>query len=279
MNFSQPEGQKIAVTITALAVILAASAGLAEGIPDQLHDMEDPSGHPIWLSESALRQAMDAEDAPAGERLESVGERLGLFKYLPLGVWALDPGEFERTPSGELICEPRWVSYHQGPTATDIAGLVELSMAILLVKAVDSEPGFLNGRAGELIKIEVLSVLKDTEPGTLDPIGLAPPAPRDGFYLWNFYARSVIEGRALCIGSRPLPRNENLVLFLRDTRLPSSPIFVLDGIGTVVSADGSFYGALLAQSVDNPSEEIARQMKGLEEIIRRGRWRPSLRRG
>ena len=272
MNFIQPEGRKIAVTITALAVILAASAGLAEGIPDQLHDMEDPSGHPIWLSESALRQAMDAEDAPAGERLESVG----LFRFLIEGQlqWSLAPGEFERTPSGELICKPRWVSYHHGPTATDIAGLVELSMAILLVRVADSEPGFLNGVAGELLKIEVLSVLKDTEPGTLDPIGLAPPAPRDGFLLWNYYARSVIDGRALCIGSRPLPRNEDLVLFLRYTRLPSltsPPFFDLDGIATVVSGDGFFYGALLDQSVGNPSEEIARQMKGLEEIIRRGK--------
>ena len=266
--------KRLAAVLCCLLAVVVAVAGSGEGIPDRIENIDGPNLPPIWLSESALRQEMDAEDGPASSRLESAGERL--FSFMPEGrlQWSLDSSEFEQAPDGILSCKSLLVSYHEGPKATDIAGLVKLSMAILLVRVVDSETGFLTGRAGELVEVEVLSVLKDTEPGTVDLGGPAPPAPLDGFYLWNWYARTVIDGRALCIGSRPLPHGEDLYLFLRSTRAASptsSPIFTLDGIGTAIDADGHSYGALLDPSTGDTSDDIARQMANLEQIISRAK--------
>ena len=256
---------QLASVLGILLLLGLAAAGSAEGIPDQLQNVENPNGPPVWLSESALKQAMDKENQPEGSRLESVRERL--LGYLVRGRldWSLDPGEFEVAPDGTLICEPnsltRRLKYYKDEVATDVAGLVKLSTAILSVRVVGSKPGFVHSRAGELIEVEVLSVLKDIEPGAMDPLGPAPPAPVDGFYLWDWYARMVIDGRAVCLGTRQVPRGD-FILFLRYTRSPSLaslPIFSLDG-AALVAADGSSHGTLLDRYNSDP-QELARQLE------------------
>lgn len=263
---------RLAAMLGGLLALGSAAVGAAEGIPDRLQNVDNPSSPPVWLSESALKQAMDAEDIPEGSRLESVRERL--FGYLERGrfEWSLDPGEFEIAPDGTLICEPnnitRRLKYYHGELATDLESLVKLSEAILAVRVVDSKPGFISKHAGELLEVEVLSVLKDVEPGTVDALGPAPPVPADGFYLWDWYARMVIDGRALCIGSQRIPRGD-FVLFLRHTRpdpLSPLPIFSLDG-AALVGADGFSYGTLFNRYRGNSPEELARQLGNLEKII------------
>ena len=260
------------VVIPLCGLLLAASASFAEGIPDRLQNVEDPSGPLAWISGAALRQAMDAADAPKGSSLQSV-DQLGYLEGGRLD-WSLDPDEFEIAPDGTLICNPppltRPLTYYQGKQARNISELVELSKAIVSVRVVGSEQGLINGRyAGELIELEVLSVLKDIGAGAVDALGPAPPAPSDGgLYVFDYYARMIIDGRALCLGTRQVPRGD-FILFLIQTR-PSLtfplPLFGLDG-SALVAADGSFYGTLLDPHRPAPQDELARQLADFEKII------------
>ena len=258
----------------AWAVILLAfaSLGAAAGIPDRLESLGNPHVPLAWISEEALKLAMDAEDQPEGSRLQSVAH---LFRHIEDGrlEWSLDRKDFEITPDGALICEPKPLSYYWGDQATDIQGLVELSKAIVSVRVVDSKPGFFaSSHAGELLEVEVLGVLKDVESGTLDAWGQMPAAPRDGFYLFDYYARMVIDGRAICLGTRQVPRGE-FFLFLLTTRpqpFTPLPLFGLDA-AALIAADGSSYGNLLDRSKANSQEEIARQLASIEQILSRQR--------
>lgn len=250
---------------------LLASTSSAEGIPDRLQNVREPSGPLSWISESALREAMEATDAPEGSRLVAVDQ----LAYLEGGRldWSLDPGEFEIAPDGSLICEPppltRPLTHYQGEQARDIRRLAEISRAIVSVRVVGSKSGVYNGRyAGELIEVEALSVLKEVEPGTVDYEGPAVPAPVGGFYLFDRYARMVIDGSAVCTGIKQVPEGE-FYLFMLYTRPGSDfplPLFGLDG-SALVAADGTFYGTLLDPVRTAPQDELARQIADLENHI------------
>ncbi|MCP3960162.1 MAG: hypothetical protein GY719_20140 [bacterium] len=246
-----------------------------------------------WLSEEALKRAMAEQNEPEGSRLQSVAH---LFRdsgdqEVELS-WSLGPNEFEIAPGGALICEPKWLSYHCGDQATDIPGLVELSRTIALVRVVDSRQGFASGSyPGELLELEVVEVLEDVKPlarelienpppvapqidcgsnrdGKIDALhyailGPAPAIP-DSFYMFDFYARMVIDGRAICLGIRQVPRGE-FVLFLTityPTLGSSESVFPLDS-AALVAADGSYYGNLLDRSAADSPEELARQLEQL----------------
>ena len=257
---------------------LGAAVGSAEGIPDRLHNVENPSGPLIWISENELKQAIDdaAEDLPEGSRLQSVRH---LFSRLEGKGLRWSTKNFEIAPGGTLICEPQDWSIYMGERATDLESLVRLSRAIVSVRVVSSKQGSGYGTGGELIEVEVLSVLKNVEPGAADTISPpvayhdtappgGPPVPVDGFYLFDWYARMVIDGRALCLGTRQVPRGE-FVLFFRDTKpdLRSPlPIFGLDG-AALVAADGSSYGNFYNRYNGDPPDELAQQLANLEQII------------
>ncbi len=264
----------------AVIFLAFASAGLAEGIPDRIQNMQDDPNVPlIWISEAELKRAMDAEDQPEGSRLRSVEH---LFGYLEGGrlLGSLGWGEFKIAQDGTLICEPKPQSvYMGGETASDIRSLVELSRAILSVRVVGSEQGAAYGTGGELIEVEVLSVLKNVEPGgpgTELPTVVyidsgphtGPPVSEDGFYLFDVYARMVIDGRAYCLGTRQVPRGE-FVLFFGDTWPEIRSALPLYGLhkAALVAVDGSFYGNLLARHLAVPQDELARQLANLEQII------------
>ena len=267
---------RLAAVLGGLLALGLAAAGSAAGIPDRLQNVENPSGPLIWISENELKRAIDdaAQDLPEGSRLQSVDHLLGHLEGGRLR-WSLDWGEYQIAADGDVICEGEdWTAY-MGEKATDLESLVKLSRAIVSVRVVDSEPGVAYGTAGELIEVEVLKVLKNPD-APVDPPAVAridsappggPPVPVDGFYLWDWYARMIIDGHALCLGTRQVPRGD-FVLFLRNTWpdiLSPLPIFGLDG-SALVAADGSFYGTLLDRFRAAPQEEIARQLANLEQI-------------
>ncbi|MCP3959879.1 MAG: hypothetical protein GY719_18700 [bacterium] len=256
-----------------LCGLLAAVSTEAE-IPDRLESVGTNRPHqPLaWLSEEALNLAMDAEDQPEGSRLQSVAHlfRLGEDDRLE---WSLDPEDFEIAPDGTLICEPKPLTHYWGEQATDIQALVELAKTIVSVRVLDSKPGFFaSSYAGELLEVEVLEVLKYTEPGNLDAWGEMPAAPPDDFYLFDRYARMVIDGRAICLGTRQVPRGEFFLFMLTTRQHPFTPLplYALD-TSALIAADGSFYGYLLDRSKADSQEELARQLAGLEQILRRQR--------
>ncbi len=184
----------------------AGSAGFAAGIPDTIQKAGDPSGPPAWISEDALRAAMDAKGQPIGSRLESVGH---LFKWWPNLIVELDQyaaaKDSKVAPAGTLIsCEPLWRSYYYGKKAKDLVELVAMSSDLTRARVLDSKAGFLNGRPGEMLEVEVQSILKETS---------KEGVPRRGFYLFAHYTRMVIEGRALCLGERQIPHGEEFLLF------------------------------------------------------------------
>lgn len=245
-----------------LLTVLLVGAGtqvLAAEIPDKLHKVEDPGGPPAWISEEALRAAMDARKMPVGSRLKSVGH---LFDHWQVLVSDLEQyarmKDFEIAPDGTLaFCESRIISYYYGERAKDLERLLELSLDVTSVRIVDSKPGFRFGQAGELLEVEVLSILKDT--GTAG-------VPRDGFYLFDRYARMVIDGKALCLGDRQVPRGEYLLFQIR-TESPENmglPTFFMDE-SVLISSDGAFYGALLDGTVD--PKELAQQLSTLDQLL------------
>ena len=232
------------------------SQGLASGIPDILHKVEDPSGPPSWISEEALRAAMDARNQPVGSRLESVGH---LFDYWQGLEQYVTSRNFEIAPDGTLaFCEPQIISYYYDEKATNLKQLLELSTDVTSVRVVDSKPGFLFGQAGELLEVEVLSILKDT--GTAG-------VPRDGFFLFDRYARMVIDGKTFCVGDRQVSRGEFL-LFQIWTELPPNagglPTFFLDN-SALISKEGTSYGALL-DTIDS-EDDLARQLATLSQLL------------
>ena len=191
-------------------------SGFASGIPSTLHKVEDNSGPPAWLSEEALRAAMDDQDRPIGSRLESVGYLFDDWQSLfsELERYA-ETKAFTIAPDGTLgFCEPQEVSYYWDERAKDLKRLVELSTAVTSVLIADSKPGFLFGRAGELLEVEVLSVLKDT--GTTG-------VSRNGFFLFDSYARMMIDGKPLCKGGSQVPRGEFLLFQTGDSLLTRTP--------------------------------------------------------
>ena len=254
--------QTIAVVflLTTLFVGVCAS-GFAAGIPDTLYKVEDPAGPPVWISEEALRDAMDSRDQPVGSRLKSVGHLFDYWQGLAseLEQYARSK-DFEISPDGNLaFCEPQSGYYYHDEQAKSLKRLVELSSAVTSVRVVNSKPGFRYGQAIEMLEVEVLSILKDSGKAGV---------PRDGFFLFDRYARMVIDGKALCLGDRQVPRGEFL-LFLTQTELPGDTglaTFFMDSAALISVVDGSFYGALLDHAVD--PKELAQQLPTLDEILR-----------
>lgn len=250
-------------TAVFLLTVLLVSAGipLAAEIPDKLLKVEDPSGPPAWISEEALRAAMDAQKMPIGSRLKSVGYLFDYWQGLSsdLKNYANEK-DFKIAPDGTLaFCEPQIISYYNGERAKDLKRLLELSTDVTSVRVIDSKPGFRFGQAGELLEVEVLSILKDTG---------RTGVPRDGFFLFDRYARMVIDGKALCLGDRQVPRGEFL-LFQIWTESPEMlgglPTFFMDN-SALVSSDGTFYGALLDEAVD--PKELAQQLSTFYQLLR-----------
>ena len=243
----------------------AGTSGFAAGVPDTLQKTEDPGGAPAWISEEALRAEMDARDQPVGSRLRSVGH---LFDYWE-GL-SLDLDEYasmktaKMAPDGTLAsCEPQIISFYHDEKATDLERLYEMSTDVTSVRVVDSKPGFRFGQAGELLEVEVLSILKDTGTAVV---------PQDGFFLFDRYARMVIDGKPLCLGDRQVPSGE-FMLFQIHTDFPADstlPTFFMDN-SALVSADGAFYGALLDVAAD--PMELAQQLSELAQL-RRSEDRP-----
>ena len=246
-----------------LWTILLTSASpsvLAAGIPNTLQKVEEPSGPPAWISEEALQAAMEAQDQPVGSRLKSVGHLLDSW---PSVAADLDQyarmKDFKIAPDGTLVsCEPWLISYYHDERAKDLKQLVKLSTAVSSVRITDSRPGFRFSQAGELLEVEVLSILKDTGKTSLS---------RDGFFLFDRYARMVIDGKALCLGDRQIPLGQYL-LFQVHTELPQS----LGGISTyfidssaLIAEDGTYYGSLLDDFVD--TKKLAQELLILDQLL------------
>lgn len=243
----------LSVTVTPLA--------FAAGIPDTLQKVEEPSGPPAWISEEALQAAMEDQDQPAGSRLKSVGH---LFDYWPNVASDLDQyasmKNFEIAPDGTLVsCEPWLGSYYHGERAQNLAELLELSTAVSSVRIVDSKPGFLFGQAGVLSEVEVLSILKDA-----GAVGI----PQEGFFLYDRYARMVIDNRALCLGDRQVPRGKFLLFQISaeySANAGGLPVYYMDG-SALLAEDGTYYGALLDYSLD--PEKLAQELPTLGQLLR-----------
>lgn len=250
---------------------LLATANSAAGIPDRIQNVEDPSGPLIWISEDELDRELD-HGKPIGSRLRSVEHLLGPLEGGSLRWTTM---KYQTAADGTLICEPRDLIVGGSGTASDIRDLVELSRAILAVRVVGSKQGVGYGTGGTLLEVEVLSVLENVEPGEPDTTlptvphhgsASGPPVPVDDFYLFDRYARMVIDSQAYCLGTRQVPRGE-FVLFFRDTWPdPRAPVPLLGLQGrALVAADGSFYGHLLDPYRAAPRDELARQMAQLEQ--------------
>ena len=154
-----------------------------------------------------------------------------------LRMYADSGNQYELSPDGSLAeCEPRSTSSYFDETAKDLRRLFELAPAIAHIRVLDSKPGFVAGGAGELLDVEVISILKD-EGG--DPI------PRRGFYLFHQYARMMIDGKPLCLGDRAIA-NGTFFLFLDSVTVGGAEleVFKLDS-AALVSADGMVYGSPL----------------------------------
>jgi hypothetical protein len=250
---------KVSVVFLLSVLFVGAGIPLAAEIPDKLLKVEGPSGPPAWISEQALRAAMDAQGMPAGSRLKSVGY---LFDYWPslssdLEDYASNKDSKIAQDGTLAFCEPQIISYYYGERARNLKRLLELSTTVTSVRVLDTKPGFKSGQAGELLEVEVLSILKDT--GTAG-------VPRDGFYLFDRYARMVIDGRALCLGDRQVPMGEFLLFQIR-TDLPDIvglPTYFLDD-SALISSDGAFYGSLLDHSVD--PKKLVQQLSTLDQLL------------
>ena len=259
----------------AMGSALAALAALAGEIPDRLQSVQDPAGRPAWISETELKAEIEARNRPIGSRLALVNHLIdegGLsrlidqYSTVQRDDYSTVQREVEIGPDGEIeSCDPWRYSLYQGAQATNVGELVKLSKAIVSVRVVESEPGFLTIFPGELIELKVLSIVKDA-------VGL----PAGDFYIFDHFARMVIDGRPLCLGSRQVPRGDFL-LFLANpsggdygegvhTALFPLPMFGLDG-NALVAADGSFYGTLLNENDADSQEEIADQLADISRLL------------
>lgn len=241
-----------------LLLTLLAGPASAVGIPDVLYRVEDPSGPPGWISKQKLDEEMNASRRPAGSRLEAVSDLLMPRQRLPSSLENYrEAKEFQLTPDGKIEeCEPQIISYYYEERAKDLGRLIELSEVVLRVRVVDSKPGFLSAMAGELLEAKVLAVLKD---------GGAFPVPSDFLYLFDRYARMVIDGQPICLGLRPVPEGEFLFFLvwepIRDLGFPTA---FLDN-GALIAADGVFFGSLLDDAVK--ASELERNLAEVEQLI------------
>lgn len=246
----------------ALLCLVAPAAVFAAGIPDTLPKADDPGGPPAWISEDALRAAMDAKGQPIGSRLESVGHLFDWWTFLKDELDQYAAKKSSRVaPDGSLIsCEPLWRSWYNGEKAKSLAELVELSWDVVRVRVLDSKPGFLHGQPGELLDIEVLSVLKDTGKERV---------PRRGFYLFDNYTRMAIDGRALCLGERQIPHDEEFFLFQiwsdSSGTVGGLPLYAADS-SALIFDDGTYLGSLLYYTVE--AQDLAKQLPTLGEMLR-----------
>ncbi len=243
-----------------IAVLLVVVLGLLPGagapafaaeIPDTIRWIDGgPDRPPYWISEELFRAAMDSRNA-APRRLASV---LHLFPGADpsheLDMYAEAKKHYKLSPEGSLLeCEPLSTTSYFDERAKDVGRLFEMASSIAHVRVLGSKPGFAGGSAGELLEVEVISVLKDQGEDGI---------PRGGFYLFNQYARMVIDGKPLCLGDSAMPNGEYF-LFLPSmvVGIVEFDVYKLDG-AALVSADGTFYGTLLDHGVDR--REVADQL-------------------
>jgi hypothetical protein len=200
---------------------------------------------------------MAARDQPAGAGLKAAGH---LFDYWQGIEQYVAKKDFKVAPDGSLIyCEPVVISYYHDERAKDLERLLELATDVSSIRVVSSKPGFLFGQAGELLDVEVLSILKDT--GTA-------AVPRNGFFLFDRYARFVIDGKVLCVGDRQVPLGDYLLFQIWTESPPNAgglPTFFVDN-AVLISKDGKFYGSLLDHTVDPKS--LAQQLSKLDELLK-----------
>ena len=230
------------VVVLGLLVGAGASA-FAAGIPDTIRWIDGPDRPPYWISEELFRAAMDSRNEPPGSRLASV---LHLFTSADpsheLDMYAEAKKHYKLSPDGTLSeCEPISITSYFDEKAKDAGRLFELASSIAHVRVLDSKTGFAGGRAGELLDVEVISILKDEGEDGI---------PRGGFYLFNQYARMVIDGKPLCLGDRAILNGEYF-LFLPSmfVGIVEFDVFTLDS-AALVSGDGTSYGSLLDHGVD-----------------------------
>ncbi len=240
-----------------LSIVLCLGTGapaFAAGIPDTIRWVDDPDMPPYWISEEKVRAAMDSQDRPIGSRLESVAHLFsGRDPSRQFEIYAESGSRYKLAPDGSLVdCEPRSgnTSYYD-ETAKDLGRLFELAAAIAHVRVLGSKPGFAAGAAGELLDIEVISILKDEGEDQI---------PRGGFYLFRQYARMVIDGKPLCLGDHGIADGE-FFLFLDSVAVGVGEldVFNIDS-AALVSTDGKVYGSLLDRWVDWVPAEVAGQL-------------------
>ncbi len=239
--------------VVVLGLLLGAGAPVfAAEIPDTIRWVDGgPDRPPHWISEELFRAAMDSKNAPPGSRLASVRH---LFTSASpsneLDMYAGARKHYELSPEGTLLeCEPISITSFFDEKAKDVGRLFELASSIAHVRVLGSKPGFAGGRAGELLDVEVISVLKDEGEDGI---------PRGGFYLFHQYARMVIDGKPLCLGDHAILNGEYF-LFLPSmvVGIGEFDVFTLDS-GALVSADGTSFGWLLDHGVDR--REVADQL-------------------
>ncbi len=231
-----------------LVVVLGLLAGagapaFAAGIPDTIRWIDGPDRPPYWISEELFRAALDSKNEPPGSRLTSV---LHLFPGADpsheLDMYASSRKHYKLSPEGTLPeCEPLSTTSYFNEKAKDVGRLFELASSIAHVRILESKTGFAGGRAGELLEVEVISILKDEGEDGI---------PHGGFYLFNQYARMVIDGKPLCLGDRAILNGEYF-LFLPSmfVGIVEFDVFTLDS-AALVSGDGTSYGSLLDHGVD-----------------------------
>ncbi len=245
--------QTNAVFLYIVMLLVAGTSAVASNIPDAIRWVDDPDRPPHWISEERFREAMDSQDGPIGSRLESV---LHLFPGAnpteELDMYANGGKHYTISPDGDLVeCEPRSTTSYFGETAKDLRRLFELATGIAHVRVLGSKPGFAGGGAGELLDVEVISILKDEGEDQI---------PRGGFYLFHQYARMVIDGKPLCLGDHGIANGE-FFLFLEVVAVGATEldVFTLDS-AALISTDGKVYGSLLDRWVDWHPAEVAEHL-------------------
>ena len=242
-------------------LLLVVAFGAAAEIPDRLYDSRDSADRPIWISETSLNEAMEALDVPVGSRLAAVDDlvRVQVLSTL-LSDYSDQERSFELEEDGSLkSCDPWRYSVFHDQRGSSIRELVELSEAIVSVRAVDSKQGILFSKPRQLIEVELLSVIKDAE-------GI----PEGGFYLSDFFTRMVIDGQGVCLGENPVPIGGEFVLFLSNAEpaLVPLPVYSLDS-SALISGDGSSHGALFNDYSGDSPEELALQLQRIDELVAR----------
>lgn len=221
----------------------------AEGgiIPDSLRTTDGPPNRqPFWVSEELALSANDSASFDAAKQHFEEAH----WGYLSDAVGRF-PG-ISDSPTGTLDdCEP-YISmsfHHSTETAMELRRRAHY---IARVRLVGTKPGFSHGRPGELVDLEVSSVLKNQSGVTFDA----------GFYLFHQYARMVIDGRAVCIGE-PLPTGDFLVFLADESPWSELPVYELESNALIsLSTEPSIHGYLFTPR--NPEKELSLLLGGFE---------------